>query len=205
MSLIKKLYFYLIYLYNKIILKKQRVHITNKTISNIRGKLFVNNKGKLTIEDHVRINSRYRNNPIGGQTFTSFVVSANAELIIKSGVGLSNSAIVAHKRIVIEENVYIGGDCKIYDTDFHSLDYDTRLANDNDIRTKEVTIGKGAFIGTGSIILKGVRIGEKSIIGAGSVVTKSVPPNEIWAGNPARFIKKLGEEVEKSYANIRSL
>lgn len=53
-----------------------------------------------------------------------------------------------------------------------------------------ITIGEGAFIGTNTIISKSVRIGNRSIIGAGSVVTKDVPDDEIWAGNPARFIKK---------------
>ena len=43
------------------------------------------------------------------------------------------------------------------------------------------------------MILKGVIIGEKSIIGAGSVVTKTVPPGEIWAGNPAKFVKRIEE------------
>lgn len=57
-------------------------------------------------------------------------------------------------------------------------------------RQGHVYIGDNVFIGTGTIISKDVRIGENSIIGAGSVVTKDIPDNEIWAGNPARFIKK---------------
>ena len=57
-------------------------------------------------------------------------------------------------------------------------------------RSGHVYIGDRTFIGTGTIISKDVRIGNNVIIGAGSVVTKDVPDNEIWAGNPARFIKK---------------
>ena len=40
-------------------------------------------------------------------------------------------------------------------------------------------------------MLKGVTIGENSVVGAGSVVTHDVPKNEVWAGNPARFVKKI--------------
>lgn len=36
----------------------------------------------------------------------------------------------------------------------------------------------------------GVTIGNGAVIGAGSVVTKDVGPYEIWAGNPARYIRK---------------
>lgn len=49
---------------------------------------------------------------------------------------------------------------------------------------------KGASIGAGSTILPGLTIGEGAMIGAGSVVTQDVPAGEMWAGNPARFIKK---------------
>jgi acetyltransferase-like isoleucine patch superfamily enzyme len=37
--------------------------------------------------------------------------------------------------------------------------------------------------------LGGITIGQNSLIGAGSVVTKNIPSNQIWAGNPAKFIK----------------
>ena len=52
-------------------------------------------------------------------------------------------------------------------------------------------IGKRVFVGGHSIILKGVTIGDDAVIGAGSVVAKNVPVGEIWAGNPARFIRKV--------------
>jgi len=50
-------------------------------------------------------------------------------------------------------------------------------------------IKHNASIGAGSIILGGVTIGENSMIGAGSVVTKDIPPNEIWFGSPAKFVR----------------
>ena len=47
------------------------------------------------------------------------------------------------------------------------------------------------FIGTNAIILKGVSIGERSIVASGSIVTKSIPVDQVWGGNPAKFIRNL--------------
>ena len=87
----------------------------------------------------------------------------------------------------------LGGGVKIYDTDFHSLDFQKRVRfkTDDDRKSSPVTIKNYAFIGAGTIVLKGVTIGEKSIIGAGSVVTSNIPDGQIWAGNPARYIKNV--------------
>jgi acetyltransferase-like isoleucine patch superfamily enzyme len=57
-----------------------------------------------------------------------------------------------------------------------------------------------AKIGANSTILAGVRIGKNSLIGAGSVVIKDVPPDEVHAGDPAKFIKKIDDlKCEKGF------
>ncbi|MBN2452684.1 MAG: N-acetyltransferase [Candidatus Omnitrophica bacterium] len=57
-------------------------------------------------------------------------------------------------------------------------------------RFKKTRVGKGASIGSNATILGSVTIGIGSTVGAGSVVTKDIPGGEIWAGNPARFMRK---------------
>ena len=108
---------------------------------------------------------------------------------------MSNTAIHCHKSITIGNCVNFGGGVMIFDTDFHSLDWKDRQ-DGTDIAKRAiapVVIDDYVFIGADSIILKGVHIGEKSIVGAGSVVSKDIPAGEIWAGNPARFIKRIND------------
>ncbi|XDD51558.1 DapH/DapD/GlmU-related protein [Leptospira sp. WS92.C1] len=59
------------------------------------------------------------------------------------------------------------------------------------ITEKPIRIEDDAWIGSGSILLAGIIIGKGSVVGAGSVVTKNIPPKCIYAGNPAKLIKKL--------------
>ena len=49
----------------------------------------------------------------------------------------------------------------------------------------------GANIGANSTICPGITIGRGALIGAGAVVTKDVPANELWAGNPAKLLRRL--------------
>ena len=55
---------------------------------------------------------------------------------------------------------------------------------------KPIIVGDGCWIGANSLIMPGVTIGNGVVIAAGSVVTKDIPANEVWAGNPAKFIRK---------------
>jgi acetyltransferase-like isoleucine patch superfamily enzyme len=50
------------------------------------------------------------------------------------------------------------------------------------------TLGDGASIGAGAVILPGITIGSKAMVAAGAVVTRSVPPNAIVVGNPAKIV-----------------
>jgi acetyltransferase-like isoleucine patch superfamily enzyme len=52
------------------------------------------------------------------------------------------------------------------------------------------TIGKYVLIFAGAIILPGLTLGDHCVIGAGSIVTKDIPSFEVWAGSPAKFIKR---------------
>jgi acetyltransferase-like isoleucine patch superfamily enzyme len=56
-----------------------------------------------------------------------------------------------------------------------------------------VRILDNCFIGVNSIILPGIVIGPNSVVGAGSVVTHNVPPETVFAGNPAHFVCTLDE------------
>lgn len=59
---------------------------------------------------------------------------------------------------------------------------------------KVTTIGNDVWIGENCKIKGGVQIGDGAVIGMGSVVTKDIPPYEIWAGNPAKLIRKRFDE-----------
>lgn len=58
------------------------------------------------------------------------------------------------------------------------------------LRFAPVTIGDGADLGVGAIVLPGVSVGRGAQIGAGAVVTADVPDYGIAAGVPARVLRE---------------
>ena len=113
---------------------------------------------------------------ICSQCFIENDVKIGNHVTVKNGVYLWDG-------ITIEDNVQIGPN--------------VTFTNDKYPRAKQpfelqrTTVKKGASVGAASVILGGVTIGENAMIGAGSVVTTDVPANELWVGNPARFIRVL--------------
>ena len=115
---------------------------------------------------------------------------------------------------------YVGHDCTIINTDVgsfcsiadnvivggasHAVDWVTtspvfnkgknvlrkNFAQHEYTTSLKTTIGSDVWIGNNVLIKSGVHVGHGSVVGMGAVVTKDIPPYEIWAGNPAKFIRK---------------
>ncbi len=113
------------------------------------------------------------------------------------------------KYVMFGNNVAVVGK---YDHNFQEIGIPIRLASQ--IRDKEynwkgnnlvTVIGDDVWVGHGSIIMSGVTIGSGCIIAAGSVVTKDLEPYFIYAGIPAKKIKKRFETIEKEELHILKL
>lgn len=106
--------------------------------------------------------------------------------------------IMAAKKIVIGDACMIAHGAYISDADWHGI-YDRAEPVG---KTKPVVLEDNVWIGDSAIICKGVTIGKNSIIGAGAVVTKDVPENSVFAGNPAKLVKKLDKEKFNTRENF---
>lgn len=153
--------------------------------------LDIHPSGKCQFGSNLVMVNTAKHSTLGKSNRCKFVVSANATLMIGDKVGMSNTVIVATQSITIGNNIMIGGGVTIVDSDFHSLNslhWHTN-ADEQNMISLPVVIKDNVFIGMDSIILKGVTIGNNVIIAAGSAVSKDIPNNQIWGGNPARFIR----------------
>lgn len=175
------------------ILKLQRISYGKKC--KFKGMpVIVKHNGVISIGNYLILNSGFLSNMIGLYQRSIIVARNGGKIEIGDHVGMSGVTLYAFKHIKIGDYTNIGGNTKIFDSDFHPVDPEYRLADPNDkehTATKETIIGNNVFIGCNCIVLKGVKIGDNSVIGAGSVVTKDVPANCMAAGNPAKVIKKI--------------
>lgn len=146
--------------------------------------------GQTNIGSGTTFTSSTKYNPAGLFKPCNLYVAEEGVLNIGLGCGLSGVTIVCWDKIDIGNYVGFGVNVSIWDTDFHGIKNSERV-NRLLVNTGAINIGDSAWIGANAIILKGVTIGERSVVGAGSVVTKNIPKDEIWAGNPAKFIRKI--------------
>ena len=102
-------------------------------------------------------------------------VTIGDNVTVKSGVQIWDG-------VVLEDDVFVGPNATFTNDKFPK-------SKNKNWKLLKTVIKKGASLGANCTILCGITIGENAMIGAGSVVTKDVPAGQVWAGNPARFIK----------------
>lgn len=156
---------------------------------------------------------------VGNDTMLACTISFESkegEVYIGNKTFIGASNIICRSHIEIQDNVFIAWGTYLYDHDSHSLDYRERendinqqlydFRNNNNfikrknwdvVNSQPIKICANAWIGMNCLILKGVTIGEGAIIGAGSVVSKDVPAWSIAAGNPAKVVKEIPQELRK--------
>lgn len=189
------IYTKLIVLYNIFLFKRKKIVFGPGL--RIRGIVGLEKRmgSTITIGRSLNISSGNMSNPIGRNMKTCISVRKNAHLSIGDNVGISSACLWCSEKIIIGNNVKIGALTIIMDTDAHSLDPTLRSNYKTDgvnAAVSPIVIEDNVFIGANCYIGKGTVIGKNSIIGAGSVVVnKTIPENEIWAGNPIRFVRML--------------
>lgn len=69
---------------------------------------------------------------------------------------------------------------------------------------QQTVIGNDVWIATNAMLKAGIAVADGAVIGMGAVVTKNVGPYEIWAGNPAKCIRKrFDDETVKKLLESR--
>jgi maltose O-acetyltransferase len=110
-------------------------------------------------------------------------ISVGARTFINYGAVILDGA-----KVTIGHDVQIGPSVQLL-TALHPLDPTERRRGME--TAKPVTIGDGAWLATGVIVLPGVSIGADAVVGAGSVVTKNLPARHLCLGNPCRVIRQI--------------
>ena len=133
----------------------------------------------------------------GQEMITDPVVRIGDRCLIGRG-----TSIIGHLAIEIGDDVFTGMNVYITDQNhgYENLDEPIGKQLPNE---QPVSIGEGAWIGSGAIILPGSKIGDHVVIGANSVVTGEIPSYSVAVGSPARVVRQYdGNSWERQKTRI---
>ena len=153
----------------------------------------------------------------GLQKINSFLTRSRMFFLSHAGAVLDSSSIVrpdclliAPKRLKVGRNTIIGPNAKIMNFTDVIIGNDVEIGPNVTLQTNEhqildpskplgkqgtiflpISVGHGCYLGSDVTILHGVQITNNCLIGAKSLVNKSIDVPGLYAGCPARLIKKF--------------
>lgn len=105
-----------------------------------------------------------------------------------NNVNFNGMKIQGEGKVTIKNNFHSGIECMIISS-IHNYDNGKAIPYDNTLISKDILIEDNVWLGNRVIILPGVTIGEGAIIQAGSVVVNDIPKYAIAGGHPAKIFK----------------
>lgn len=99
------------------------------------------------------------------------------------------SHLVAHRSVVIGDDVMTGPHCYITDQNHVYADVQTPVGQQWPSEDP-VEIGPGSWLGAGAIVLPGTRLGRNTVVAAGAVVRGDHPDHAVLAGVPAKVVRR---------------
>lgn len=128
---------------------------------------------------------------IGDNTKIGAFVEIQKGAKVKKNCKISSHTFIC-EGVTIQDNVFIGHNVTFINDKYpKATSPEGNLQTEDDWSVVPTLIEEGASIGSSVTILCGVTIGVGAIVGAGSVITKDIPSGEVWAGNPARFLRTV--------------
>ena len=97
--------------------------------------------------------------------------------------------LVAHRSLVIGDDVMTGPGCYVTDQNHVYADPDTPIGRQWPT-DDPVEIGSGSWLGAGAVILPGTRLGRNTVVGAGAVVRGTFDDHVVLAGTPAKVVRR---------------
>ena len=134
----------------------------------IDGKFYLTSPypSRVSIGDNLKINSRFGSNLVGLTNYGIFQVVDYGQISIGNNCGFSAPVFSSRSKITIGNHVMLGGNVRVFDHDYHSMNPMDRHDSAKDaanVKVAPVRIEDDVFIGTNAIILKGVHIGARSV------------------------------------------
>jgi acetyltransferase-like isoleucine patch superfamily enzyme len=148
----------------------------------VSGRVRILNQGRIIIGDRVKLHAHHL--PSIFTVFRGAMLEIGERTVINYGADICASGLVS-----IGSDCLIGTNCIVLDSNFHELENRDLVP-----APKPVIIEGNVWIGNRAMVLPGVTIGEGAVVGAGSVVMTDIPARTLAIGNPARVVQRIGTQ-----------